>query len=190
MFCTALRPLLENEAGAMQELDDIQTGFANVMREELEKMFAAKLGLASFNAELFSELITLMLQTQVDYTIFFRELSSIPEDIGPLKKSFYSNTNEEMDTRWTEWLTKWQSLVTHTSEQMNMVNPKYTLREWLLAPAYQQAAKGDYALIRELQEVMNQPYAEQSREVEKKYYRLRPTEVNELGGLSHMSCSS
>ena len=190
MFCTALQPLLEKEASALEELNEIQSGFANEMREELENMFAAKLGLASFNAELFSELVTLMLQTQVDYTILFRELSSIPDDIGPLKKSFYSNTNEEMDTRWTEWLTKWQSLVTHTSEQMNMVNPKYTLREWLLAPAYQQAAKGDYALIRELQEVMSQPYAEQSREVEKKYYRLRPTEVNELGGLSHMSCSS
>ena len=161
MFCSALMPLLENDADAMQQLKEIRNGFAKVIREEMEKMFAAKLGLATFNAPLFSELVTLMMKTSVDYTIFFRELSSIPDDIGPLKKSFYSDTNEEMDKRWSEWLTKWKSLVTDTSEQMKLVNPKYSLREWLLAPAYQQAAAGSYDLIRELQDVMTQPYAEQ-----------------------------
>jgi uncharacterized protein YdiU (UPF0061 family) len=73
---------------------------------------------------------------------------------------------------------------------MKRVNPKYSLREWLLVPAYQQAALGDYALLRELQEVMTQPYAEQTQEVEEKYYRLKPAEFSALGGVSHMSCSS
>jgi uncharacterized protein YdiU (UPF0061 family) len=57
-------------------------------------------------------------------------------------------------------------------------------------PAYQQAAKGDYSLVRELQEVMTQPYAEQSQAIEEKYYRLKPSEFFEVGGLSHLSCSS
>ena len=73
---------------------------------------------------------------------------------------------------------------------MKLVNPKYILREWFLVPAYQQAAAGDYTLIRELQEVMTQPYAEQSQELEDKYYRLKPLEFFEVGGLSHLSCSS
>jgi uncharacterized protein YdiU (UPF0061 family) len=138
-----------------------------------------------------------MMQTSVDYTIFFRELSMLPDDIGPLKKSFYSNLNEEMHRRWSAWLTKWRSLLTDTSriledisEQMKRVNPKYSLREWLLAPAYQQAVTGNYALVRELQEIMTQPYAEQSKEVEEKYYRLKPSEFSEVGGVSHLSCSS
>jgi uncharacterized protein YdiU (UPF0061 family) len=76
------------------------------------------------------------------------------------------------------------------SEQMKRVNPKYSLREWLLAPAYQQAVAGNYALLRELQEVMTQPYAEQSKDMEEKYYRLKPAEFSELGGVSHLSCSS
>ena len=190
MFCTALHPLLEMHPDALQQLDEIRSGFAKVMQEEMEKMFAAKLGLGTFNAALFSELVTLMMQTSVDYTIFFRELSSIPDDIGPLKKSFYSHLNEEMDKRWSEWLTKWKSLITNTSEQMKLVNPKYSLREWLLAPAYQQAAAGNYALIRELQEVMTQPYTEQSKEVEEEYYKLKPSEFSEVGGVSHLSCSS
>ena len=37
---------------------------------------------------------------------------------------------------------------------------------------------------------MTQPYAEQSKEVEEKYYRLKPSEAHGLGGVSHMSCSS
>jgi uncharacterized protein YdiU (UPF0061 family) len=73
---------------------------------------------------------------------------------------------------------------------MKLVNPKYSWREWLVVPAYQQARSGDYALVRELQEVMTQPYAEQSQEVEDKYYRLKPSEFFEVGGLSHYSCSS
>jgi len=196
-FCSALRPLLVSDQDALQQLDEIQADFEQVMQEEVEKIFAAKLGLELFDTALFSELVTLMLQTSVDYTIFFRELSSIPDDIDPLKKSFYVNCNEEMDTRWSEWLTRWKTLISNTasglediSAQMQRVNPKYTLREWLLAPAYQQAATGNYELIRELQKVMTQPYAEQSKEVQEKYYRLKPSELNEVGGVSHMSCSS
>lgn len=196
-FCTALRPLLESDHKAVQELDEIRNGFANVMQEELQKMFATKLGMETLDVDLFNELANLMMQTSVDYTLFFRELSSIPDDIGPLKKSFYNQLTEEQEQGWSAWLAKWQSRVTESprtpeeiSAQMNRVNPKYSLREWFLAPAYQQAARGDYALIRELQAVMTQPYAEQSPEVEEKYYRLKPSEFSDLGGVSHMSCSS
>ncbi len=197
MFCTALQPLLVSHHNVLQQLDEIRSGFGQVMQAQMEKMWTAKLGLDTFNAALFSELETLMVQTPVDYTIFFRELSMVPDDIGSLKKSFYRNLNEEMDKRWSEWLNKWRALITNTScsveeisAQMKCVNPKYSLREWLLAPAYQQAADGNYTLLRELQEVMTQPYVEQSKEVEEKYYKLKPSEFSELGGLSHLSCSS
>jgi len=189
-FCSALQPLLESDPIALQQLDETRTSFAATMQVEVEKMFAAKLGLESLDPALFRELANLMQQTSVDYTLFFRELSSIPADMGPLRKSFYNDVNEEMDERWSQWLSTWKSLLTNTSEQMKRVNPKYTLREWWLVPAYQQAATGNYALIRELQEVITQPYAEQSKEVEEKYYRLKPSEFSQLGGLSHMSCSS
>src|SRR5690554_2645250 len=76
------------------------------------------------------------------------------------------------------------------STQMKLVNPKYSLREWFVVPAYQQAAEGHYELLRELQEVMTRPYAEQSTDVENKYYRLKPSELFSVGGWSHYSCSS
>ena len=230
MFCSALRPLLASHQDALLELDEIQGGFLSVMHTQMQKMWAAKLGLdltqesSTLNTEsqqtpcneLISELQTLMVQTPVDYTIFFRELSSIPSDIAPLKKSFYSGLSNNsaqaadtiaMDTRWTHWLEKWQTLLISGSDandtngstlrsreeisrQMKLVNPKYILREWFVVPAYQQATSGDYTLIKELQDVMTQPYAEQSQEIEDKYYRLKPLEFFEVGGLSHLSCSS
>ena len=226
MFCTALRPLLTSLASHqdyLQQFDEIRSGFSKVMQAQMQKMWAAKLGLGTFDAALFSELETLMVQTPVDYTIFFRELSTVPDDIGPLEKSFYKESKramasmhptgetdtEGMNKRWSEWLKKWKSLIGSTggtgatdanaapprsreeiSRQMKLVNPKYSLREWLVVPAYSQAAAGNYSLVRELQEVMTQPYAEQSKDVEEKYYRLKPSEFFEVGGLTHYSCSS
>jgi uncharacterized protein YdiU (UPF0061 family) len=219
-FCKALLPLLTSHQDYQQQLDEILSGFSSVMQTQMQSMWAAKLGLDSFNAELFSELEMLMVQTSVDYTIFFRELSMVPGDIEPLKKSFYKHSMplqassasadesdpEGIDKRWTLWLTKWKSLISSSntaetgaaepqsreelSRQMKLVNPKYILREWLVVPAYQQATAGDYALVRELQDVMTQPYAEQSTAVAGKYYKLKPSEFFEVGGMSHVSCSS
>ena len=205
MFWTALRPLLTLHQDYLRQFDEIRNDFSKVMQAQIEKMWAAKLGLATFHAALFSELETLMVQTPVDYTIFFRELSMVPDDIEPLKKSFYKDC-EGMGKRWSEWLIKWRSLIGSASatdanvspprssedlsRQMKLTNPKYSLREWFVVPAYQQASAGNYALIRELQEVMTQPYDEQAKDVEEKYYRLKPSELFDVGGLSYVSCSS
>jgi uncharacterized protein YdiU (UPF0061 family) len=59
-----------------------------------------------------------------------------------------------------------------------------------VVPAYQHAAQSDYSLVRELQEVMIQPYAEQTSDVEEKYYQLKPPELFDVGGMSYYSCSS
>ena len=194
VFCLALKPLLESSPKHLKELVEIHDGFSTLMQEQMEKMWASKLGLETYNDTLFDELQYLMLQTSVDYTLFFRELSEIPETIEALKKSFYKEVVERdsLEQAWKEWLEKWKQLLSadNVSEQMKSVNPKYTLREWHLVPAYQQAKQGDYTLIRELQEVMNDPYAEQSKVVEDKYYTLKPAELFDIGGISHISCSS
>ncbi|MBA6399928.1 protein adenylyltransferase SelO family protein, partial [Colwellia sp. BRX10-4] len=121
MFCKALQPLVASHQDAIKNLDEIRMGFTTIMQEKMEKMWADKLGLHTFNAELLRELKTLMTQTAVDYTIFFRELSTVPSDIGPLKKSFYKNATynadpEGIDKRWSAWLTTWKSLNASTTD--------------------------------------------------------------------------
>jgi len=199
-LCSALQPLLESDDKALKKFEEIRNDFSPVIQQEMEKMWASKLGLDSYDAALLKELFDLMMKTYVDYTLFFRELSAIPENIEQLKKSFYGNVSEDqaLEKRWSEWLEKWKALINtnstksseEISKQMKSINPKYTLREWHLVPAYQQAKMDDYSLIKELQEVMTVPYAEQSKEVEEKYYTLKPTELFNIGGISHVSCSS
>ena len=196
VFCIALEPLLASDQDAQVMLEEIESDFFKVMQTQMVNMWASKLGLETFNGALFRELEILMHQTTVDCTLFFRELSHIPDDIQPLKKSFYKDTiDDETLERWSKWLEKWKSLISSSnkeklSQQMKQTNPKYTLREWFLVPAYQEADDGDYTLLRELQEVMTDPYAEQSQEVENKYYKLKPSELFQIAGISHVSCSS
>lgn len=230
-FCKALQPLLADEPEALRQLHEIERDFDNAMQAEMEAMWAAKLGLTAFNAELFRHLEMLMMLTPVDYTRFFRILSDLSftglsaeelaDDLNNLKASFYNGEgfeavalhprydldHAEMDRRWTLWLSQWREALmreavaadergeTPSSEAevragMKAANPKYTLREWLLAPAYQAAAQGDYRLIHELQTVMIQPYDEQSEEIAERFYRQKPIEAFGAGGVSHLSCSS
>jgi uncharacterized protein YdiU (UPF0061 family) len=208
MLCLALSPLLEGNEDVLEELEKIENSFVDMMQEKLEKMWASKLGLESFDEVLFEELMHLMIETGVDYTIFFRELSKLPKDIAPLIKSFYNEDfyHDKTLKRWSDWLESWKQLIHQSnpedcncsneksrqnlSKKMKKINPKYTLREWFLVPAYKAAQKADYSLIYELQEIMNNPYDEQSLEIEEKYYKEKPAELFEIAGVSHVSCSS
>ncbi len=191
MFCSALTPLLESHPSALENLSGIRSGFAKVMNEKMENMWALKLGLDKYDDSLINELISLMLETEVDYTMFFRELSSIPEDISKLEISFYKKLEDENITkRWSLWLDTWKSKLNASSEQLKAVNPKYTLREWFLVEAYEKAKDGDYTLIHKLQDIMSDPYSEQSKQIEEKFYTKKPLEFFDIAGISHISCSS
>ena len=196
MFVKSLRPLLEGDHEALAQLDAIQTGFAEAMAEAMETMWASKLGLPRYNAELMQELLQLLVSSRADYAIFFRRLSQIPEHLEPLKESFYLPSSEELDAQWNSWLERWREAISangnlqETSAAMKQVNPAITWREWLIAPAYEQAATGDFSLIRDLQALFRDPYSEPAAELAARYDQLKPREFFNAGGVSHYSCSS
>ena len=198
-FCSALKLLLSSNKEALEKLENIENSFANVMQEKMQNMWTSKLGLKKFDYELFDELINLMIDTKVDYTIFFRELSNIVDDVSSIEKSFYSNLdNDILKQRWNSWIESWKSKIDLNDEeskqklsnQMKLINPKYSLREWHLVWAYQEAQNGNYEPVNELQEVMTKPYEEQTKEIEEKYYIKKPTDFFGIAGISHVSCSS
>jgi uncharacterized protein YdiU (UPF0061 family) len=196
MFWSAIRLLLEGKTAQLAQLDEIREGFAEAMQQELEAMWASKLGLISYDASLVNDLLQLMALSKVDFTIFFRKLSDLPEQLSSLKESFYLPSSEQLDAQWMHWLKRWRDQITDsgdlkaTSAAMKRVNPKVTWREWLIAPAYEQAAQGDTSLIKDLQEVFSHPYDGLSPELEVLYDRLKPREFFNAGGVSHYSCSS
>jgi uncharacterized protein YdiU (UPF0061 family) len=193
MFVKSLRPLLEGDSDALAQLDAIQEGFAAAMAQALETMWASKLGLSSYDPELMQELLQLLVSSRADYAIVFRRLSAIPESVEDLKASFYVPSSEELDQQWQAWLQRWRQQIGDPAEAaaaMKRVNPAITWREWLVAPAYEQAAVGNFSLIQELQTLFRDPYSEPSAQLAARYDQLKPREFFNAGGVSHYSCSS
>ena len=196
MFWSAIRILLAGHQEALAELDRIREGFSDAMNREIEAMWSSKLGLLRYDAALVNDLLELMVHSKVDYTMFFRRLSELPEHLSPLKESFYLPSSEQLDAQWMQWLQRWRQQISErddiqsTIDAMKRINPRYTWREWLVAPAYQQAEQGETSLITQLQELLSHPYDEQSPEINAMYDRLRPREFFQAGGVSHYSCSS
>jgi len=193
MFISALRPLLEGNSAALEQLEQLREGFAGAMALALEAMWAAKLGLPHYDTELVQQLLQLLVNARADYTVFFRKLCAIPESVEALKPSFYVPCSSELDAQLQTWLARWRRQLVDpaaAAAAMRRVNPTITWREWLVAPAYEQAAAGDIRLIQELQAVFRDPYAEPPAELAATYDRLRPREFFNAGGVSHYSCSS
>ena len=196
MFYSAVSHLVQKDSEEYEQLAQLRETFPEKIEQAVQSMWAAKLGMDSFDSDFFMRLLKLMVQSSVDYNMFFRELSSVPAEFSDLQSCFYQTPTQEQTSDWVAWLNEWrertdaQTNKEPLSQKMKAVNPKYTWREWLVVPAYQKAAEGDYSLIHELQDVLSKPYEEQSKEIEDKFYRLRPQELLMAGGISHYSCSS
>jgi uncharacterized protein YdiU (UPF0061 family) len=196
MAWSALRPLLADNGDALARLDQLRDGFADAMNQELEAMWARKLGLARPDMAVVNELLTLMLRSRADYTILFRRLCDLPEHPSALEGAFYQPLTAALEAQWGEWLQRWGAQLAaygnleETCAAMRRTNPAITWREWLIAPAYEQAALGDTSLITELQTVFRNPYEPLPPELAARYDRLRPAEFFGAGGVSHYSCSS
>lgn len=198
MFCRALRLLLDDDPPLAAQLDDVRHGFPAEMKFKLERMWASKLGLARFDASLFSGLFELMQQSRVDYTLFFRALCDLPTDPTPLVPTFHTAPSDDTRQQWQSWLDRWHEHLRANptgdpaaiSSDMKRINPRYTWREWLIAPAYEQAEHGDYTLVRDLQWLFSNPYTDQPGELAAQADQKRPPHIEGLGGVCHMSCSS
>ncbi|ERN11600.1 hypothetical protein AMTR_s00022p00185610 [Amborella trichopoda] len=169
--------------------------------DEYQSVMTRKLGLPKYNKPLISMLLNNMAVDKVDYTNFFRSLSNIkadltiPEDqlLVPLK-AVLLDIGRERKEAWISWV---QSYILELSKsgmadeerksQMDSVNPKYILRNYLCQSAIDAAEQGDYSEVRRLLKVMERPYDEQ--EGMEKYARLPPAWAYRPG-VCMLSCSS
>ena len=97
---------------------------------------------------------------------------------------------------WSAWLDSYSKRLKKETisnekkiEKMNLVNPKYVLRNWMSQLAIDKADKEDYSLINELFDLLKKPYTEQL-EMEEKWFTKRPDWAKEKVGCSMLSCSS
>ena len=94
---------------------------------------------------------------------------------------------------WEAWARRYWSLVRaeargpQRTQGMAATNPKYILRNWMAAEAYEAAGKGDYSVVRELQAVLSTPYAEQDAATEARWARVTPRWARQKAGLAFMT---
>jgi uncharacterized protein YdiU (UPF0061 family) len=94
-----------------------------------------------------------------------------------------------------EWLCRYHARVREEGtpdgirrNRMNAVNPLYVPRNYLAQLAIDKAEVGDFSLVREMLDVLRQPYTEQAgREA---FAAKRPEWARHRAGCSMLSCSS
>ncbi|KAF2506713.1 YdiU family protein [Flavobacterium zhairuonense] len=201
-LANALYPLI-NEAAPLEK---ILESFMSDFDSDYKVMFLSKLGLftsTETDDQLISDLENILQLTETDMTIFFRNLSSVektdfaPEAIEKIKYAFYNvdEVSGEILANWTKWFASYlerlkaESLSDEErSQKMNLINPKYVLRNYMAQLAIDAADKEDYSLIDELYTLLQKPYDEQPEY--EKWFAKRPDWARSKVGCSMLSCSS
>ena len=192
---------------------DFQTRWHSMMAQKLGlRRFEVET-----DKDLVADLLTLLQLVETDMTIFFRKLAAVDchaedneggvendsdvesdgELLSPLRRAYYQpdQLTEESRAQIASWLRRYRTRVrqdgrpdTERREQMNSVNPKYVLRNYLAQLAIDKAEAGDASLVHELLEVLRRPYDEQSEY--EKHAEKRPEWARHRPGCSMLSCSS
>jgi serine/tyrosine/threonine adenylyltransferase len=193
----ALYPLIEDAAPLEEILENYQTEYL----PKHVRMMSGKLGLQTpAEADFIGELEKLLYQSEMDMTIFFRNLSEFdeknPQEFWTkIEESSYSEAIEKFKLQWTKFLVDYaQKLLSENREKsekikaMNLVNPKYVLRNYMAQLAIDAADAGDYSLVDELFKLLLKPYDEQPES--EKWFAKRPDWAKTKVGCSMLSCSS
>ena len=192
----------------ISDIDSLQDILDTYKREylfEQHGMMCSKIGL--FNPNLVSDefihsLTEIMRQSELDMTLFFREISNIEltkfnEFWEILKKTSYIEASElkKQKKTWKDWFNQYLFLLHNESmdtekrlTKMKRINPKYVLRNYMVQLAIDKAKVGDYSLIDELYSLLQHPYDEQPSMG--KWYVKRPEWARNKVGCSMLSCSS
>eukprot|EP01040_Poterioochromonas_malhamensis_P006508 gene6508-7008_t len=212
VFIPLLRHLATGDSESLvKEIKNImEEEFAIYFQEYYEEMRRKKLGLSSFQKDIDESLWFTLLQAlhkyECDYTIFFRELSKVSKQVSTsdeaveiVSSSFYEQYKnvEERTSDLKLWFEQYLIRIKNDSlsneerrDLMDSTNPKFILRNWMSAMAYERAELDDYSILHELLAVLSHPYDEQSQDVSSKWYQKTPPWAARLPGVAFMSCSS
>jgi uncharacterized protein YdiU (UPF0061 family) len=123
--------------------------------------------------------------------------SSLASTLAPISSAALDGI-EEWDeahrAQWAEWLKRYRARlavegrpVEERQAEMQSVNPKYILRNWMAAEAYEAAARGDSSVAEQIYTVLQKPYEAQGELVDERWGGLTPVWARDRRGLATMS---
>ncbi|MDF1742237.1 MAG: YdiU family protein [Gimesia sp.] len=208
-FANALYPLIEATEPLQESLDQ----YVDHFEKDSQTMMSEKLGLSTFQSDTDPQLIASLQEVlqlvETDMTIFFRKLSLLESEgnqsaeideaslLAPLMDAYYQPEQivGDVRTKICAWVRNYRnrlrdehSLDAARREKMNLVNPKYVLRNYLAQLAIDKAEQGDFSLVNELLELLRHPYDEQPGQ--EQHAEKRPEWARSRAGCSMLSCSS
>lgn len=196
----ALYPLIED----IPAMEKILNSYNVEFDKQYHLMMQKKLGLTENYDQKFHDTLLINLKaSETDMTIFYRNLSNIRKTdfaqnaLEKLNFAFYNpkEISGEIKENWIIWLNLYLERLGREKDsdeirkqKMNLVNPKYVLRNYMAQLAIDAADKGDYSLINGLYLMLKNPYDEQTEY--EKWFAKRPDWARHKVGCSMLSCSS
>ena len=181
--CTALANTFKHLINK-EEIAKIMSVYEKTYAKRLFALYKNKLGLRenrNTDEALVQELLNVMEVEKLDFTRTFRSLSNILKTNNSIKvddslKSWSQKFKERHDIEIAD--------IDSRITQMNEMNPKFILRNYMLQNAIDQAEEGSYKEIDILMKLITKPY-EENLEYER-YSEESPEWAKSLG----LSCSS
>jgi uncharacterized protein YdiU (UPF0061 family) len=166
--CYALGQAMVSLIGSVEETHEALSVYTPSFDSKMAELWNAKLGLGSTepgDTKLVESLLTLLASNRVDFTLFFRRLSSLSLD----NPSLDSNVRDLFLDRaafdawainYRQRLTRESSVDAERKATMNIVNPKYVLRNYLAQIAIEKAQEKDFSEIEKLLTLLENPFDE------------------------------
>ncbi|BGP17618.1 hypothetical protein JCM10213_001269 [Rhodosporidiobolus nylandii] len=156
----------------MAEVEKVKGDFVAVFKEEYIRLMRLRLGFTSpddGDFQLFSTFLDLLAQYELDYNNSFRILSQFSTTSSPSFQPFLdaflsaaSSSTSTARTDWTSWFKTYEARLEKDGaaaastrpKRMDAVNPRFTLRQWVLEETIRKVDKEGAAGVEQLERVL------------------------------------
>ena len=154
--------------GSVEETQEALSVYMPSFDSKMAALWNAKLGLRSTesgDSELVESLLTILASSRVDFSLFFRRLSSLNVDNPSLDSKIRDLFLDRaaFDTwaiNYRQRLTRESSVDAVRKAAMDKVNPNYVLRNYLAQVAIEKAQEKDFSEIEKLLTLLENPFDE------------------------------
>ena len=164
--CYALGQAMVSLIGSVEETQEALSVYTPSFDSKMAALWNAKLGLRSTelgDSELVESLLTILARSRVDFSLFFRRLSSLKLDNPSLDSAVRDLflDRSSFDTwaiNYRQRLQRESSVDAERKVAMDKVNPNYVLRNYLAQVAIEKAQEKDFSEIEKLLKLLENPF--------------------------------